>query len=286
MISVIVPVLNGERVIGRQLSALAAQEDPGMPWEVIVVDNGSSDRTVLTAWSFAKHLPRLRVLIADDIRGTAHAMNRGAAESSALYLAFADADDEVGPGWLQAIARALTVSDAVASRFDFETLNRPGLAGRGRPQQDSLQTLKYPPYLNHCGACGLGVHRAIHERIGGFDESCALEDTDYCIRLQLHGYRLRFERDAVVRVALRSGAWGAFKQAHSWARANVGLYAKYGGDEPLSRPWVRWLGGWRSVVRGFARPHDPAAFVRAAWKLGWQLGQLEGALRHRVSPVS
>lgn len=191
MISVVVPVLDGERVISRQLAALAAQRDPGMPWEVIVVDNGSSDRTVEVARSFAESLPRLRVLVARDVRGAAHARNRGVEESDGAYIAFADADDEVEPRWLLAVARALEVSDVVGPRLDFDSLNAdlPGGGGQTIQHQDALPALWFPPYLR-CGAMqGLGVRRVVHERVGGFDESLLrLQDVDYCIRIQHAGY--------------------------------------------------------------------------------------------------
>ena len=67
-------------------------------------------------------------------------------------LVFVDADDEVAPGWLEAIGNALRVHDFVASRMDFEKLNTPAMAARMRihPQRTGLQKLWYPPYLLPC----------------------------------------------------------------------------------------------------------------------------------------
>jgi glycosyltransferase involved in cell wall biosynthesis len=58
LVTVVLPVRNGERHLGRQLAALAEQSYPD-PWELLVVDNGSTDRSRELACSFAGELPRL-----------------------------------------------------------------------------------------------------------------------------------------------------------------------------------------------------------------------------------
>lgn len=92
-ISVIIPAYNAEKTLERQLRSLAIQQS-NFRWEVLVVDNGSSDSTADTVNKLSASFPvPLRLIHAGEQKGTAYARNRGAASSQATVLAFCDADD-------------------------------------------------------------------------------------------------------------------------------------------------------------------------------------------------
>src|SRR4051812_31222858 len=118
------PVLNGEAHIADQLAALAAQTYEG-DWELVVVDNGCSDRTIEIARDWAPRFPRLRIADATRRRGLNVARNAGAAAARGDFLAFCDADDVASPGWLAALASAAPEADVVGGRLEWETLNDP-----------------------------------------------------------------------------------------------------------------------------------------------------------------
>ena len=227
-LSVIIPCYNAEDTISEQLEALAEQEWTH-PWEVIVADNGSTDSTREIVERYRNHLPLLSIVDASGRRGSAHARNKAAAVAQGRALAFCDADDVVGPGWVAAMGEALKEREFVASRFDTEKLS-PGPVSEIRRdlQRHDVQRLWYPPYLVHSGTCGLGVIRALYQAVGGLDESLlCLHDTDFCIRMQNAGTRLEFVRDAVVFVRPRGTLRGRFHQARAWAMENELLYKKY-----------------------------------------------------------
>ena len=81
-LTVILLTRNGARTIGRQLEALANQSS-SEPWELVVVDNGSSDRTLEIVEEYRSRLPSLRVADASGDRGAAHACNIGARSGQA-----------------------------------------------------------------------------------------------------------------------------------------------------------------------------------------------------------
>src|SRR5215213_2921854 len=105
LVSVVLPVRNERRHLGDQLSALAEQTYDG-PWELVVVDNGSTDGSGDVARSFAPRVPALRVVSAPR-RGLNHARNAGVRAARGEVLAFCDADDVAAPGWLAALVEAL-----------------------------------------------------------------------------------------------------------------------------------------------------------------------------------
>lgn len=285
-LSVIVPCLNAERWLPELLEALAQQRVVSS-WEVILADNGSSDGSRRIAAAFGARLPGLRVVDAAARRGQAYARNLGAREARGDKLLFVDADDVVGAGWAQALAAALDRHGFVASRFDLDRLNPPWvLASRENPQARGLNPYTYPPYLDHAGGSGLGVRRAVHEAVGGFDESMpVLEDTDYCWRIQRAGTPLVFVPEAVVHVRLRPELGGVFRQALSYGEHNVAIYKKY---LPLGMPRLALGGGlarWAKLLLSLPALLTTAGRPRVVWQLGWRLGRLRGSLKHRVAAL-
>jgi GT2 family glycosyltransferase len=288
MLSVVIPAKNAAATLGEQLGALAEQEAAGLAWEVVIADNGSTDATRAVAASFSDRLPALRVVDAAERPGAAHARNVGARAAHGDRLAFVDADDVVECGWLTAVARALDEHPFVACRYDTALLNDPATADAlGHAQRDGLMTYDYPPYLPHAGGSSLAVRRQHHEAVGGFDEAYpALEDTDYCWRLQLAGVPLAFARDAVVAIRLKSGAGALFRQGRHFGRHNVLIYRNYRSraDRPMPRlPVAGGLARWaKLLLRAPLAVWRRADRARWIWQLGWRLGRIEGSMAYGV----
>jgi GT2 family glycosyltransferase len=274
-------------VIGEQLGALSRQQWH-RPWEVIVADNGSTDGTPAVVEKHRHDLPRLRLVDASRRAGAAHARNAGVAAARGRAIAFCDADDQVGHGWLAALGSALDRHSFVAARVDLTKLNSPALVqGVSNPQSTSLQRINYPPYLPHAGGSTLGVTRAAHEAVGGFDETVHyVEDADYCFRLQLSGVKLEFVPEAVVHYRFKERNSALFNQARCWGQSNVLLYKRYRGAARIKDPWIGHLSRWYTLPR--RAPWLLQQSQRPAWlkTLGTQVGVLQGAIRYRVPPVA
>lgn len=99
-ISVVVPAYNEELWIGRCLEALARQET-AYPYEVVVVDNNSTDRTAEIAASFAG----VRV-VQEPCQGLVRARQAGQSSAAGEVVAHTDADSEPPPDWVERIGRA------------------------------------------------------------------------------------------------------------------------------------------------------------------------------------
>ena len=110
-VSVIICALNAAPTLPRQLKALE-QQDTDLVYEVVLVDNGSTDgtRKLMEDWARKDHRDSVRVYVVDASAtpGIPAARNAGARVASGRVLAFCDADDEVTPGWVQAYS---TVQD-------------------------------------------------------------------------------------------------------------------------------------------------------------------------------
>lgn len=294
VLSVVIPAWNAEATLDQQLEALALQE-VGVPFEVIVADNGSSDCTCERALGWRERFDaigaELRIIRAAERPGAGHARNAGAVAARGTYLAFVDADDVVAPGWLSAVMEALTTHPFIACRYETATLNPPAVAAATSPPQcHGLMAYAEPAYLPHAGGGGLAIHRKQHEQIGGFDEHYpALEDTDYCWRLQLAGVPLSFAGDAVVRIRLKTKPKAIFQHAFKLARYNVYIYRQYRSDPGRGMPRLGLLPGmfkWGMLVlRAPLTVMRPAHRVRWIWQFGWRLGRLWGCCVYRVAAL-
>lgn len=285
-VTVVVPCLNAADTIGGQLDALARQQLPE-PWEVVVADNGSTDGTAEVVHRWADRLPGLRVVDASQRRGAGHARNRGVEAARGESVAFADADDEVGDGWLAALGVMLRNHEFVACRQDNEKLNEPWVrASRERKFVAALPTLPFPPHLPYAGAGTLAIRRELHIRAGGFDPSLGLEDLDYCIRVQLVGPRLQFAPEAVIHYRYRSSLGGIFRQSYTYGRGMAALQRKHkprGVRFPGQRKWL--VTGWKPLLLELPNARRRSGRARLAWILGGQLGRYRGSLEHRVLAV-
>ncbi len=281
-LSVIIPAFNAEDTISTQLEALSRQSW-SQPWEVIVVDNGSTDGTRNVVEQYKNRLPDLRIVNAPKRRGAGHARNAGAKEVVGDALLFCDADDEVAPEWLAAMATALSEHDFVASRLDDEKLNDPDtLKVRRCPQKTGIQKYSYPPYLPHAASAGLGVKRSLHEAVGGFDESFyKLQDTDYCWQIQLAGTELHFVPDALVHMRLRNPT-SAYRQARQWGMYNVKLYKKYRSRGMPKLTWRRSARRWLNMLRSLPQIWQREKRTGWLWHVNWAIGRLLGCIRYRV----
>lgn len=112
-LSIIIPCHNAAAVLGLQLDALTRQTWR-YPWEIVLVDNCSTDALTDVVLRYRDYLPQLRVITAPARKSQAYALNTGMAQARSDAIALCDADDEVAPGWVKAMGEALLEHEAVA----------------------------------------------------------------------------------------------------------------------------------------------------------------------------
>ncbi len=108
IVSVVVAVRNGERTIAKCLSSLQAQDMSG--FEIIVVDDGSKDRTV----EIVSRFPGVKLLKLPAV-GASAARNEGVAAAEGKYVAFIDADCIAAPDWLRKLIEGIEAGGYVGS---------------------------------------------------------------------------------------------------------------------------------------------------------------------------
>ncbi|MER5358432.1 glycosyltransferase family A protein [Streptomyces sp. NPDC002785] len=222
LVSVVVPVRDGARTLPAQLRALAAQTYP-RPWEVLVVDNGSVDRTRDVAEEARAELPGLRIVEARDRAGEGYARNRGIAAARGDFIAFCDADDVADPGWLAALAQAAGDADLIGGSLDSTVLSPAYTAEQPLPMTEQTDFLPFARGAN-CAAW-----KDVLTTIGGWDENYrgGGEDMDLSWRAHLCDYRVGYAPCARMHYRLRDGLSSLARQKWNYGKSGAHLYAAY-----------------------------------------------------------
>lgn len=133
-ISVVIPLYNKEREVARAVRSVLAQRR--QPLELIVVDDGSTDRSAAEVEAFRDPLVRL---IRQPNGGVCAARNRGIAEARGEYVALLDADDEWEPGFLSEIVSLITRYPGCGIYCTaFHILGRKGLVPAPCPEERGI----------------------------------------------------------------------------------------------------------------------------------------------------
>ncbi|QQM38853.1 glycosyltransferase [Streptomyces liliifuscus] len=222
LVSVVIPVRDGALTLPAQLRALASQSYTA-PWEVLVVDNGSTDSTREVAEKARPDLPGLRIVDAHERPGESCARNRGIAAARGDFIAFCDADDVADPGWLTALASAAQDADLIGGSLDSTVLSPMYADEQPAPMTEQTDFLPFARGAN-CAAW-----KDVLTTIGGWDESYrgGGEDMDLSWRAHLCGYRVHYAHDARMHYRLRAELSGLARQKWNYGRSGARLYAAY-----------------------------------------------------------
>ncbi len=187
-LSVVVCTYNRADALQMCLQSLAAQAAPGALFEVIVVDNNSTDTTLKVAELFRRKFRHYDV-IGESKQGLSFARNRGVAESNARYIAFLDDDVIVSPQWVQ---RALFIIQFLSPDIFGGPFFASGLDDCPAWFKDAYRTVVA---RNTCGwmsegliaGCNICFSKSLLGQYGGFD-----------ITLGMTGEEVRFHEESAL----------------------------------------------------------------------------------------
>ncbi len=202
LVSVIVPVFEGERFLGDALDSVAAQTHSSV--ETIVVDDGSPDGSA----EIASGRPGVRVL-REPHRGVAAARNAGLSVARGELIAFLDQDDEWQPQKLARQAAALAERPGLSIVLSHMQMTL--VPGTPRPDwfEPAWLTSAKPGFVPSTWL----VRRGAFERVGTFDTSYAIAcDSDWLTRAKDGGLASKMLSDVLVHWRVH-GSNGSYDQA-------------------------------------------------------------------------
>jgi GT2 family glycosyltransferase len=219
--TIVIPVFNQCPFTRKCLEVLARNTPASTPFEVLIVDNGSTDDTQAFLTEAVKSYPWLRVWTSPKNLGFAAGCNQGAREARGEYVVFLNNDTEVHPDWLEPLVKVLRDDPRVGAvggkiiNMDGTKIQTAGMyladdRRNGRTFAMWLYARNEPvsdPRYNTARICVIvaGVCMAVRRQqfldLGGFDEQFynGYEDVDFCLRLGEKGLLVVCEPACVVR---------------------------------------------------------------------------------------
>lgn len=279
LVSVCIPSLDPGPLLAEQLAALAAQSYGGA-WEVVILDNGSTDGSDADALAWAGRLPGLRVERVAE-RGISNVRNAARRFARGDLLAFCDADDVVAPGWLAALAAAAEAHDIVGGLLDDATLNPPHVVRwRGAIPRDGLmRPLGHLPFAPG-GNCA--VWADVVDALGGWDTGyvAGSDDVDFSWRAQERGYTVGYAPGAVLAYRYRADRRNLYRQFFRYGRTEALLQRRFAVPRQsvvdVVRVWARLL----RRAPALRRADDHRVILLR--ELAYHAGRLWGSVRERT----
>ncbi len=294
MVSVVICAYNAERTMHACLESLRKLEYRG-EWEVVIVDDGSRDRTAEISMEF----PEFR-LIRQPNKGLSVARNVGLHAARGDIVAYTDSDCVVDADWLTLMVRSMT-------ERGFDGCGGPNYA----PHEDGWveascaaspgapsHVLMSDDVAEHLAGCNMAYTKAALLKVGGFDPQFtnAGDDVDICWRLQDAGLKLGYCPAAFVWHFRRNTVKAYYGQQRGYGRAEAMLYARY-PERFNVLGQIKWRGTipgllrtvpggsrklifWGAKRPGVATVTDPALTVAKflpqtlEWTVGWAIAAL------------
>jgi len=302
-ISVIVPTRNRARSLADTLASLARQSLPRSRYEVVVVDNGSTDTTAELAGSTLGREGLHGRCVREPALGANLARNRGIEDSKGKIVAFLDDDARAEPPWLEALLSAFSdgcvngVGGAIELLWQtapprWQHRNYLHLLAQFDLGAERRKVERYPYLVS----TNLAFTRQTFDRFGVFDprldrrgsQLLSMGDTEYCHRVVRGGGTLFYEPRAVVRHLVpedRTRLSFLLRRSYSNGRSLCQLKNLWRDlDAEPSRPASLVRTGVNLLRE--VRKRNLAGCARQASLLAWHLGYLREALLTRTPPAS
>ena len=238
-ISVVIPAHNEEEIILDSLNSVVSNKYSKK--EIIVVNDGSTDRTREIVEEFSKKHKEVRLINFDEGHSAAFARNRGAENAKGDILVFLDADTWVNPIFLGEIAKKHSFADG------YSTMNVPSekkllsriLSGFIGPS-DKLNlndgvVSNSPGFVN---PMFFALSMKAYKKLNGYDEELFYyEDEDFASRFHSLGFKSVLVKDAIQYFELPANFWGFLRQC-KWIGVGVNTIKDARLKRSLLKNWT------------------------------------------------
>jgi biofilm PGA synthesis N-glycosyltransferase PgaC len=259
-VTILVPAYNEEMVIKASISSLLSLDYPD--FEVLVIDDGSSDATYDVASQFEGDYGKARVrVVTKSNSGKAASLNVGISLAENDYIVCVDSDSKLSQSTLAKGMAHFRNSSVGAVAGNVKVVNRDGIWTK-------LQALEYIEGLNVVrraqgflrlvnivpGPIGIFRKQALLD-VGGYDSDTFAEDCDLTLKLLTKGWKIEYEPDAISYTEAPEKLLDLLKQRYRWTRGILQSIKKH--RDFLFHPGRSWVNSailWYMILEGVFWP--------------------------------
>ncbi|OIP13297.1 MAG: hypothetical protein AUK50_13770 [Comamonadaceae bacterium CG2_30_57_122] len=232
MISLVVPAFNEGIVIQAAVRSLLLLDYPN--FEIIVVDDGSTDDTYEKASTVAQESTAIKVRVVTKRNGgKAQALNTGMTLARGEFILNMDGDSKLSSNTLRACIKHFENPKIGAVAGNVKVINREniwtkiqaleyveGLA-MARKAQSFIRSVNIIP-----GPLGM-FRKSVLQQVGGYDDDTFAEDCDLTLKILMHGWHIAYEASAIAWVESPSRLLDLLKQRYRWTRGILQATTKH-----------------------------------------------------------
>lgn len=229
MISIIIPTYNAEKTIAQTSEYLLKQNYPKNQYEIIVVDDESTDDTI----EIVKKFKKVKIF-KQTHKGPASARNLGAKHSKGNIFLFTDQDCIPDKNWIKYMVEPFKNPEIVGVQGTYKTLNKESLIARfaGYEIEQRHERMKKQKYIDFIGTFSAAYRKNIFLKLGGFDtcfKTASGEDPELSFKISKAGYKMVFQPKAIVHHRHPDTLFKFLKQKFLHGYWRIHLYKKHSG---------------------------------------------------------
>lgn len=210
LVSIVIPVFNNWRYTYACLQAVRERSGEGIPYEVIVADDGSRDDT----YKMLKRIKGIHIILNKINLGFLRNCNNAATQARGRYLLLLNNDTEVQDGWLEPLVKVFESFDnvgMVGSKLLYSNGQLQEAGGIiwndgtgwnfGRGDDPGKPEYNYVREVDYCSGASILIRKELWNKLGGFDEQFKpiyCEDSDLAFQIREAGYRVFYQPESRV----------------------------------------------------------------------------------------
>ena len=223
MISLVVPAYNEGVVIQAAIRSLLLLDYPN--YEILVIDDGSTDDTYEKAMAVAQEQDKIPVrVITKRNAGKAEALNTGMSVARGEFVLNMDGDSKLSSNTLRACVRHFDDPSIGAVAGNVKVINRENIWSKiqaleyveglamARKAQSFMRAVNIIP-----GPLGM-FRKSVLKQVGGYDHDTFAEDCDLTLKMLMRGWHIAYEPTAIAWVETPTGLLNLLKQRYRWTR--------------------------------------------------------------------
>ncbi|NWF52282.1 MAG: glycosyltransferase [Nitrospirae bacterium] len=201
LISIIIPMYNEEKTIGKCIESLLRQSYPPDKYEIIVVSDGCNDNSEKIVNDLIKSESPVKIkLLRQENQGAAAARNYGAKLAKGAIILFIDADCIADYHWVEEMTKPILTDNVVGVQGAYKTIQKEVIAKLAQIEfEERFRKQQRTEHLDFVGSFSAAYNKDIFEKYQGFKKEFIMnEDVELAFRISSDNYKLYFNPEAYV----------------------------------------------------------------------------------------